>query len=201
MADTATLELGPDGLRLLVHEPPRILGIDPGFASLGLAVLQGERLLACEVLATEKAKAKRADLRVSVDDSRRLGEICEAVTAVLERHHVDAVAIEVFTMVPGKMAGGASKTAMAYGALYALARARGCLWLPLVPDDLKRGLCGRRSASKAEVQTAVCDLTFGARAALDAMPKTKREHAADAIAAAIVGRTEVKRLGRALGRV
>lgn len=177
-----------------------IMGIDPGFASLGLAVLDGAHVLACEVVATQKEKAPRAAVRVSVDDSRRLGELCDAVVAVIERHEVTAVAVEVFTTVPGKMAGGAVKTALAYGALYALARARGLLWLPLVPTDLKRALCGRVSASKVEVQAAVELRAPSAAALLATIGKTKREHAADAIAAAIVGQEELRRLGLALGR-
>lgn len=179
----------------------RIMGIDPGFASLGLAVLDGPELVACQVVETTKSKATRADLRVSVDDSRRLAEICDAVVLAIGLHNIGAVAIESFTVVPGRMAGGASKTAMAYGAIYAIARGHGCLWLPLVPNDLKRGLCGLKSASKAQIQVAVCDRVPGAREALDDLPKTKREHAADAIAAAIVGQSELKRLERALGRV
>lgn len=177
-----------------------IMGIDPGFASLGLAVLDGERLLACDVIETKKEHAPRVELRVSVDDSRRLGEFCTRVGDTMDEHRVRAVAIEVFTVVPGKMAGGAIKTAMVYGALYGLARARGCLWLPLVPGDLKRGLCGLKSASKAQIQEAVSERVPDAAHAIAAIAKSKREHAADALAAAIVGQGEMRRLGVAFWR-
>lgn len=177
-----------------------IMGIDPGFASLGLAVLAETQLLACEVIETKKEHAPRAELRVSVDDSRRLGEFCARVGDAMDEHKVRAVAIEVFTVVPGKMAGGAIKTAMVYGALYGLARARACLWLPLVPGDLKRGLCGLKSASKSQIQHAVTERVPEAGQVLAGIPKTKREHAADALAAAIVGQAEMRRLGMVLGR-
>lgn len=177
----------------------RVMGIDPGFASLGLAVLDEQRILACDVITTKKEKAPRAQVRVSVDDSRRLGELCDSVIGAIERHGVTAVAVEVFTTIPGKMAGGAVKTALAYGALYSLVHARGLLWLPLVPTDLKRALCGRVSASKTEVQAAVESRLPDAAAAVQALAKGKREHAADAIAAAIVGQEELRRLAPALG--
>ena len=177
------------------------MGVDPGFASMGLAVLDGTSLVACDVVKTAKERAPRAQLRVSVDDARRMGELCAAIESMVEDSGAGAVAVEVFTVVPGKMAGGAVKTAMAYGALYALARARGLLWLPLVPTDLKRALCGRASASKGEVQHAVEARIAGATEALARLAKGKREHAADAMASALVGADELRRLAPALGRI
>ena len=177
----------------------RVMGIDPGFASLGWGVVEGESLVACNVVTTEKERAPRAEVRVSVDDSRRLGEICAAVVRAIELYNVAAVAVEVFTVIPGRMAGGALKTAQAYGALYAIVHARGLQWLPLVPTDLKRALCGRKSASKTEVQAAVASRVCGAEDAVQALAKGKREHAADAIAAAVVGQEELRRLRSALG--
>jgi Holliday junction resolvasome RuvABC endonuclease subunit len=182
----------------------RVMGIDPGFASFGWSVVEGDDdasrgLVACSVITTEKNKAPRAELRVSVDDSRRMGEICVSVARAIELYNVAAVAVEVFTVVRGKMGGGAVKTAMAYGALYALVHARGLVWLPLVPTDLKRALCGRVSASKTEIQAAVAARCRGAEEVIQALTKGKREHAADAIAAAIVGQEELRRLSSALG--
>lgn len=177
----------------------RVLGIDPGFASLGWGVIEGDELVAVDVITTSKQKAPRVQVRVSVDDSRRLGEICDGVVRVIEFYRVVAVAVEAFTVIPGKMAGGATKTAEAYGAIYALARDRALTWLPLVPTDLKRAICGRVSASKTEVQAAVADRVRGAGEAVQALAKGKREHAADAIAAAIVGQEELRRLAPALG--
>lgn len=180
----------------------RVLGIDPGFASTGLAVVEdddtGLSLLACSVVKTAKQKAPRAHLRVSLDDSRRLGELGAAIEEIVVTHGVGAVAIEVFTVIPGKMAGGASKTAMVYGAAHELARTRGLVWLPLVPTDLKRALCGRMSASKADMQQAVTSRLSGAEEAIASLTKGKREHAADAMAAAVVGHGEVAHLAEVL---
>jgi Holliday junction resolvasome RuvABC endonuclease subunit len=175
------------------------MGVDPGLASLGWAVLDGHALVACDVAKTSKQKPSLVQVRVSLDDSRRVQEICDSVLAVIDAYAVTAVAVEAFTIIPGKMAGGAMKTATVYGALCALAYVRGIAWMPLVPTDLKRVLCGRLSASKTEVQAAVEGRVLGAAEAVQALGKGKREHAADAIAAAIVGQEELRRLAPALG--
>lgn len=181
----------------------RVLGVDPGFAKLGLAVVDdfAATLLDCAVVVTQKEKPARAQVRVSLDDSRRLGELCAAINGMLDEHHVGALAVEVFTVIPGKMGrgGSAMKTGMAYGALYAIAQARGLIWLPLVPTDMKRELCGRVSASKTDVQHVVEQRIGGARSALAALAKNNREHAADAMAAALVGVAELERLAGVLG--
>tara|TARA_R100000700_G_C3045389_1_gene67322 strand:- start:215 stop:496 length:282 start_codon:yes stop_codon:yes gene_type:complete len=78
---------------------------------------------------------------------------------------------------------------MARGLIYGLAVDN---W-PLTqwhPKDVKQELTGKKSASKTEITEWLCDNIPGASKYLMRIPKTQREHAADAAAIAL---TEIKR--------
>jgi len=157
-----------------------VLGLDPGFAALGLAAVDltpgAERVHRAWVVRTEKA-ARKVEVRASDDNVRRAREIA----AELERAAVewDPVALVAEAQSWPRNAGASAKVGIAWGLVAALAERHG---LPLVqasPQDVKRATCGAKTASKAEVIAAIearfPDVVWPRQATLV-------EHAADAVA-------------------
>ena len=187
---------------LVKREKPliRVVGVDPGFATMGITILEQEqgsrpRALLAKVVETEKLAGKRKALmetRVSTDDQRRLSELWygleESVQDPEKRPFL--VGLEAYRPFKGKGGGNAWKSAIGYGLASAWARHRGWPLMVFLPDDLKRafGLGGQRipgtkkrvKVSKEEVEAAMCKKVDGLRELLDQLHKDDREHAADA---------------------
>lgn len=145
-----------------------ILGVDPGLASTGYAVVSGApgrvRVVAWGVIRTEPA----------TPHAQRLRQIHDSLAEVLSQHRVEGAAIESWYIHRH------STAAMA------MAEARGVAQLVLAladvpvqeysPNTIKQAVTGSGRADKEQVRAMVEVLT-GVRAASD--------HAADAMAAAI----------------
>jgi Holliday junction resolvasome RuvABC endonuclease subunit len=176
------------------------MGIDPGFASLGMAVLertpQGKvRLLAVRVLETKKGSKKAMrDLRVAADDQRRLREFWEGLQRYLTEFSPKAMGVESYAPWPGQMGGNAWKVAFAYQMAVCAGWAHGLLPMTFRPDDLKRRLLGKNSGTKGDVEKALASQVEGFTEALEAISKTKREHAADAVGHAYLAMEEVEKM-------
>lgn len=160
-----------------------VLGVDPGFASLGLAAVEllpvGDRVLRCWVVRTEQSSKKRT-VRASEDNVRRAQELALALEQAVEAFRPCAIAAE--TMSWPRNAGAAAKVALGWGVLCAVAH-RHCLpLLQASPQDVKRAVCGSKTASKDEVIAAVelrwPDVCLPPQ-------KTLQEHAADACAVVV----------------
>jgi crossover junction endodeoxyribonuclease RuvC len=163
--------------------PTVVLGIDPGFASIGFAAVglasASERVLRAWVVRTEPSARKR-QVRASEDNARRAMEIAAAVEAALGEFAPVALAAE--TMSWPRNAAAAAKVALAWGVLCAAAHRHR---LPLVqasPQEVKRAVCGRKSASKGEVIEAL-ELRYPDIELPDQL--TLQEHAADATAVVV----------------
>ncbi|MDY0001408.1 MAG: crossover junction endodeoxyribonuclease RuvC [Polyangia bacterium] len=158
-----------------------ILGIDPGFAALGLARLEVnslvERAEALAVVRTAKS-ARKAEVLATSDNARRLAELVDAIAPLMEG--VVCIAMEAQSWP--RHAGSAVKVALAHGAVIAMARERGIPLVQVSPQDLKRRVTGSRTASKAEVQAAL-ERRFGPLAWPS--PASIVGHAADALGAAL----------------
>lgn len=175
----------------------QVMGIDPGLSSQGVVVLRQKTKTAppeiahAAVTKTEKlaGKKRKRDLRVSADDQRRFGELLGGLNAAVKtlgRSRLNAVCIEVYA---ARM--GSGKAALAYGGASFWAQDHGYIVLPAVPQDVKRGICGKVSASKQDVEDRLRELIPGLQAELDKLPKTQREHLADAAAHALIGLQEM----------
>lgn len=165
----------------------RILGIDPGFRSLGWAVIEHDgsstRCLGAGVIRTAKSKHK---IPVWQDNQNRCEILGKELRLVCSKYKIKLVSVEgeSWTRTSSDRVIG-----MARGLIYGLA----CDNYPVQqwhPKDVKQELTGRKSASKAEIQDWLCENLLGASKYLLEIPKTQREHAADAAAIAI---TEIKR--------
>jgi crossover junction endodeoxyribonuclease RuvC len=143
-----------------------VIGVDPGLASTGYALLAGPpqrpRAVAVGTLKTSPRQAHPERLRVLHD----------GIAALVGEHGVEAAAIESWFIHPMSR----SAMAEARGAIIvALARA-GVEVVEYSPNTIKQSVTGSGSADKGQVRAMVRRLT-------GAEPET--DHAADALAAAI----------------
>lgn len=145
-----------------------ILGIDPGLASTGYAVLaaEGSRMRA---VAT-------GTLRTSprTPHAERLHALSVGIGEVLEAHAVRSAAIESWFVHP--VSRSALGMAEARGALLARIAAAGIAVTEYTPSAIKSSVAGNGRADKTQVRAMVLRLCA-------ANPGT--DHEADAIAAAI----------------
>lgn len=185
-------------------EALRVMGVDPGLASLGVVVIEagGDRIhaLAAQVLRTKKASKKALrDLRVSADDQRRIRALWAGMDALAAAHRPHALAVETYAPQPGRMGGDAWKAAVIYGLVQGLGLAHDCQVLPFLPSDLKRVFARKASASKQEVADVVLGRIDGLAALLAAIPKGQHEHATDAAGHALLGLEEMRAMRRMMG--
>lgn len=163
---------------------PLIIGIDPGFASMGLALLQREggsyRFTKATTIRTAKSGRK---VPKWVDNAERTAKIFGTLMTYVpdpRPRTIWAIEAESWTRMPSDKLVG-----MARGAIYSAAFNVGGAIDQYSPKDIKKELCGSGSASKKSVEAAVCELHPELRPHLVLLPKTQREHAADAAACAL----------------
>jgi Holliday junction resolvasome RuvABC endonuclease subunit len=177
-----------------------LFGIDPGFASVGWAVVslhrgEGETVLGLGVIRTEPAKFKHKVL-VAEDNVVRTSSIVKSLRAILTDPvglpvgaGADFRAICAESMSHTRNASAASKVALTWGVIVTLSD---MLRLPLLqesPQKVKKALCASGDASKKEVQDALCarysiQADASARYLRD-IPKGQHEHAWDALASVV----------------
>jgi crossover junction endodeoxyribonuclease RuvC len=147
-----------------------VLGIDPGLANTGYGVVErrGGRLLALDggVVRT----------RAQASSEQRLGELHEALTALLREHAPTAMALE--TLYFGHNARSAFAVGQARGVAMLCAGQHAVSCFSYTPQQVKGAVCGSGRAPKEQVARMV--------AALLALPSEPHpDHAADALAVAI----------------
>ena len=94
----------------MTSEAPTVVGLDPGFALTGVAVLRRDGdLVRCEhleVIETKKTPKKlMRHLRVSADDYQLVRQIHFAIQKVITEYQPVAVAYEVYQPFTGKVKG------------------------------------------------------------------------------------------------
>ena len=148
----------------------RAIGIDPGIANTGLAVIHWDRqrytLKHCETVKTD------ANLELPA----RLTLICEKVSDAIQTFKPDLLSIEGVYF--NKNVSSAISTAIVIGACVQIANAAMMPALIITPQEAKRALTGRGNSAKRTV-TAAANRLFN-------MPVTSN-HAADAIAIGMAG--------------
>ena len=182
-----------------------VLGIDPGFASLGVARISctdGQMLVAdaVRVVTTKKAtKKERRELRTSADDVRRARKLWDGISDIAE--NIDAVAYEVYTPFQGRTrrTANGTKVALACGLALGFGFSADVPVIPVLPADVKREVTGHVSASKQRVAELLTLNITGLGDQLGALRKTQREHASDAAGVAYVGLIEAMRWHRVSG--
>jgi crossover junction endodeoxyribonuclease RuvC len=173
-----------------------VLGIDPGFASTGVALVElrpdGERVVSLQIVRTAKA-AKKQQLMATEDNLDRARKIAEALGRLLEG--VDAVAAEAMSFP--RSASVAAKMAMSWGVLAALSHHRRIPVVQASPQRIKKAVTGLTNAGKPEVQAALAARYPETVAMAARLPATAMEHPFDALAAVVAALdSEVFRMAR-----
>jgi crossover junction endodeoxyribonuclease RuvC len=164
-----------------------IVGIDPGFANIGLAAVEllqpaGSILNGIKLLKTAPS-AKKLRLAAADDESRRLAEIEDALIAFFDAHKPDIVAIE--NPPWGKNAQAVKSCALMWGAAHCLCRTRGLVLINVSSQEIKKSVTGNRSASKEDVFDAIKAMY----PSFSGWPTTAAvEHVADAAGACVAVR-------------
>ena len=152
-----------------------ILGIDPGLANLGWAVLQsrtetgnrkpeiGIKLVACGVI-----KTKNGD-----GEAKRLGYIYQELEKLIKKYKVEAVAIE--TLFFARNTSSALPVAEAIGVIKVCGVRCGLEVFGYTPLQVKMALVGYGRAEKDQVEVMV-------KSALGIEGEIKPSHASDAVA-------------------
>ena len=179
-----------------------VMGIDPGFASMGIAILEREnskiRIVSGGVFHTKKAEKKsRNNLRVTNDDVHRQIDVCNIVNEIYKQHHPFAVGVEGYRVYAS---GSGAKTMASYGGVIWWAATVGIHVAPFLPDDLRRRFCpGIKKSTKEDVERGVCKVVEGATMFLGRLNKTEHEHLADAIGHAVLILEDLSELRRMIG--
>jgi len=170
----------------------RIVGVDPGFANVGFSILElypeGGMDLVDTRLVTTEPNNKQAD-----DDQIRLIHIEDEFRSFIDGRDIDILAIEAPTagLMPGRGRNGGwgvnpitvRTSALVWGAIHGICRDRGIYCVKIGLGDIKKVLCGKKTASKQDV----IDVVKEKFPAYDRWPTTKKvEHVADAVGIALV---------------
>ena len=124
-----------------------VLGVDPGVARLGLAVLaQRDRKVALLWSGTAQTPA-------DLDEAARLRALADAARAAIEEHHPTAVAIERVAWSRNQVS--ALHVARATGAIMLVAAQAGLLVEEYAPNEVKQAITGMGNADKRQVQDAL----------------------------------------------
>ena len=163
-----------------------VLGLDPGFASMGWAVMQwdgGWSVLRAGVWET-KPSAKKLRMLQCEDNSHRAFALCRSTYTeiVSDNWAVDLICYEAPSFP--RNASVAAKMGIVYGIVWALIEQYQMCAYQLSPQQIKKALCGKVSASKADVQDAVAQRVHDVRC-VELTVKSKRNHIYDAIAAVL----------------
>jgi len=181
----------------------RIIGVDPGLSHIGIShsLFHPDKGLEVQnvwYIGTKKEDKKRG-IRAKADDLRRVEEICKQADEIFRHHPADVFAFEECPSIH-QNATTTRKCAMGWGTVFGLACRTGAVMLEYSPRTLKKVVTNKVSASKEEMIS-----TLEARhPVLKAykLAKTKREHIADAVAAAETAAADqiVIGLARAYGK-
>jgi crossover junction endodeoxyribonuclease RuvC len=160
-----------------------ILGIDPGFSSLGWAICEpvvlGIRPIKCGVIITEKA-TKKVQLRSSEDNIRRAQQIYTDLLKLFEADPIHLICTE--TMSWPRNAGVVAKMGIVWGVIASIAQVHRVPLIQASPMEIKRAVTGNGKAGKDQM---IATIRFNFPELMLPPQLTLQEHAADAIGAVV----------------
>lgn len=183
----------------------KVLGIDPGFKYLGLALLdwipgEGTELLDVQVFQTEKS-AKKHNVKTTCDNTRRLKEIGRWIAGILGAHKIVAAGIEAYSAP--RNASVAGQLGLGWGGIVTLLDQDDIPVYEFTPQEVKTKLGLAKTASKEQV-IEVVEKTWPS---FDGWPRAAKkrtilDHGADAAAIALLTtrQPELSAVMRILGR-
>lgn len=147
-----------------------VLGVDPGLANVGLAIV-GRRDRTTTLVWAETIRT-----HADADESGRLRLLAEAVTRAISEHRPDAVAIERIAWNRNQVS--ALQVARATGAIMVAAAQAGVGVQEYGPNEVKIAVTGAGNADKRQVRDALARIH-----GLRQVPE--QPDAADAVAVAL----------------
>ena len=180
-----------------------IMGIDPGFATGGVCVVDydfdkgcfGEPALR---LFTSKGETKKDrakhNIRQTTDDIRRLQEMTDFYTSVFEEFKPDLAGLETFAPRPGQ--GNGWKAAMGVSVAVSMLHVRGIGTYPFISIDIKKGILGKASGSKEEI---IAKLKTQFVLGNLKMAESKLDHVFDALGICILVKNEALKVRKMAG--
>src|SRR5690606_6833193 len=164
-----------------------VLGIDPGFASVGLcaALIGPDRILVVSVAVVRtEPSGKKRHIRAADDNLERARAIAKEIARWVDDWNPVAICAE--SMSFPRSASSAAKIAMCWGTIASIAEAHRLPVLQATPQEIKLAVAGCKTASKEEVQAAVeGHLSPFAAKCIEEIPRSQREHVYDASAAVL----------------
>jgi crossover junction endodeoxyribonuclease RuvC len=125
-----------------------VIGIDPGMASTGLAVVGGSPTGAAEVVAAATVRT-----RAGAPEPERLRTLFHTTLAAIDRHRPGAIAVE--RLMWGRNVTSAMGVARATGVVLLAAAEAGLPVFEYAPLEVKLAVAGNGSAGKPEVRRAL----------------------------------------------
>jgi len=150
-----------------------ILGIDPGTATTGYAILKGTELMDFGIIQTLKTDSA----------PERLRQICKDIRSICKKYKPDCCAIEELFFVKNIKTGIA--VAQARGAIIATVATLGIEIAEYKPVEIKSAITGNGQAEKSQVQKMV-------QIILNLKEIPTPDDAADAIAIALTHQGHIK---------
>lgn len=164
-----------------------ILGLDPGFANLGWALLDCSSAQPwCVAGGVIRTKPDRSVARCD-DNVRRCGDLADAINELHKDHRFAFIAAEAQSWT--RHANADRAVAQAWGVIAALSEVHGCPVIQLRPQDVKLKIAGSRSASKGALQNMIEHQVGNAREMLQPLAKSHQNHASDALAVALASQS------------
>jgi crossover junction endodeoxyribonuclease RuvC len=164
-----------------------VLGLDPGFASIGIAIVKSETLevQSLRLFETEKSDKKLNVLSTS-DNFRRSKEIYQALKGLITEFDPALLALEAMSFP--RNSSSAAKMAFSWGVLAALAAETKIPVLQTTPQGIKKYLTGSNKADKEQIKQALF-AKYGEemlmKSGLSGIPKGGHEHPLDALGAVL----------------
>lgn len=162
-----------------------LLGIDPGFANLGYSILEltasWKKLQVAGVLCTEKSDKKRKVLAAD-DNVRRARQIAAVLENLVQTNSVSVICAE--SMSFPRNASAAAKMAMSWGIIASITERLRLPLLQVSPQELKMAVCGKKSATKEEVQASI-KRQLSVEKFLSGTARSLHEHAYDSVGATL----------------
>ena len=161
----------------------RVLGVDPGFASVGLAFIHlSEGQYRTEHL--EVVRTKRSNLKKNIwdDNYERCELIGKRVTELIEYYSPQLVAIEAESWTRTHTD---SVVGLGRGVIYGITSSRGLPTSQWHPKQVRDALLNKQQASKSDLEDWLGKNVLDFHRKLTPITKSQQNHAADAASVAI----------------
>ena len=130
-----------------------ILGVDTGFSNLGFSVFD-RNLEIVDIGLIETSWSEKKMTRVSDDENFRVSQMSRQFADVLEKYKVKGVLGEA--PAGSKSAKAMAQIKMGYALVCTVLAIKGIPVEWETPQSVKKAICGKKNASKAEIMAGVC---------------------------------------------